>query len=240
MDCKTARLLIDFARPLASELEICEAERLQDHLADCPECGSLFRAERKVDDHLGQAMRTVSIPEGLSGRLMARVNRERARWYRRRVWLPTTAAAAALILIAVFLGLGSNKPLAGINLENLYQYYTHRNLSPEAVEDWFHKTYQIKIVAPPQFNYALLIHFDLANLEGRRVPFLLYSRDGQVARVFILSDKEFNLKAVEESIPTGYPAVQVFSSPDPKMIYVVIYTGEGLNRFLTKFQDSST
>ena len=68
MDCKTARLLLLFARPLPTELEASEAEALESHLADCPECGALAQAERQTDTCLGQAMRaTLNIVNYLNG-----------------------------------------------------------------------------------------------------------------------------------------------------------------------------
>jgi hypothetical protein len=239
MDCKTARLLFDFARPLSCELEKGEAERLQEHLADCSECSSLFRVERKVDEYFGQTMRTVAIPEGLANRLKTKVNLERRRWYRQRIWLPSAAVAIAVVLIGVFLGLRTSRPLPGVNLEKVYHDNISRNLSAQSVNEWFYDTYKVKTTAPPQFNYLCLIHRDLAQFEGKQVPLLVFFSDRELARVYILSAKDFDLKAIREAKPTGYP-VEVLPSNDPNLIYVVIFSGGQLDRFLTRSQDAST
>src|SRR5262245_10465360 len=101
MDCRNARLLLEFARPLTAELDAGEAEALQGHLADCPECGALAREERRLDEHLGRAVRDVPVPEGLRDRLLARLATERDAWFRR--WLLRAVGVAAGIALAVWL-----------------------------------------------------------------------------------------------------------------------------------------
>src|SRR5262245_47235500 len=98
MDCKSARLLMEFARPGSAELDAGEADALQQHLADCPDCAALAAAERRADEHIGRAIREVPLPEGLQKRLLKRLDDERTAWYLRRV---TRVAAAAILLFAV-------------------------------------------------------------------------------------------------------------------------------------------
>src|SRR5262245_36359440 len=99
MDCKTARLLLPFLRPLAPELDPNDAEDLRAHLAGCPECAALAAAEHRVDARLAQAMRDVPVPADLSARLLDRLHVQRRSWYRRRVIGPLTAAAAVLLAL---------------------------------------------------------------------------------------------------------------------------------------------
>src|SRR5437867_12201644 len=101
MDCRTARQLLEFARPRSLELEGSEAEALESHLADCPECGPLAQAERQIDDRVGRAMRAVVLPDGLRDRLLNGLRQDR-RLARRR-WFGRVAVAAT-ILLAVGLG----------------------------------------------------------------------------------------------------------------------------------------
>ena len=91
MDCKTARLLLDFARPLCPELDTADAEALHSHLAECPECGPFAAGERRIDGHFGRAVRDVPVPEHLRDRLVKRLAVERDAWYRRRL-LPAAPA----------------------------------------------------------------------------------------------------------------------------------------------------
>src|SRR5947209_5969151 len=50
MDCRTARLLLEFARPRAGELQGSDADALEGHLLACAECESLARLERLADE----------------------------------------------------------------------------------------------------------------------------------------------------------------------------------------------
>ena len=85
MDCKTARLLLNFTRIDSQDLEEDEAEALASHLAGCQDCGAVTRAEQKLDDHIGRAMRHVTVPDGLRDRLLLRLANQRDLWYRRWV-----------------------------------------------------------------------------------------------------------------------------------------------------------
>jgi hypothetical protein len=233
MDCKTARLLLEFARPLSPDLDSADAEGLHEHLADCPDCGPLYRAERSVEDHLARAMRAVPVPEGLEARLSDRLRRERRAWYRWRLWVPGgAAAAAAALLLAIFLGFGPHGTLPGVSLEELYHGLNNRaGATPAQIEDWFYSTYYVHTVVPPQFDYHFLAFYDLADFQGQRVPMLLFLRGQATARVYILSAKQFNLNAIQPA--PGYP-VELLPSDNPQFAYVVIYTSERLDWFFNK------
>src|SRR5262245_25872138 len=157
MDCRTARLLLDFVRPLAPELEAGEAEGLHDHLVDCPECRSIVHTERHLDDHIGQAVRAVPVPTDLQARILARLQRERKTWYRRRLWAPVTGAAAAVLLLAVWFGLGHHKPRVAPNLD-FHALNLQAGSRPDQVENWFKESQHLVTVVPPQFNYNYLDH----------------------------------------------------------------------------------
>src|SRR5262245_35355435 len=101
MDCKNARLLLEFARPAAAGLEGGEAAALENHLADCPECGPLAARERRLDDRLGRAERAVPVPENLRERLLNKLKVERDAWYRRTLWRLAGGLAAAAVLALV-------------------------------------------------------------------------------------------------------------------------------------------
>src|SRR5262249_43950502 len=110
MDCKNARLLLEFARPQCAELEATDAEALERHLADCPDCATLAQYERRLDERLGQAMRAVPVPQDLRKRLLNRLAVERDAWYRR--WLVRAAGlvgAAAAIGLVVWAGINWGK-----------------------------------------------------------------------------------------------------------------------------------
>jgi hypothetical protein len=236
MDCKTARLLLDFDRALpAPELEAGEAERLHEHLAECPVCRSAAQIERQVDEHLGRAVRAVPVPDGLRQRLLTRLESERQVWYRRRVWVPAAAAAAAVLLLAVWLGLGPGHPLPRPDVD-YHALNQQLGSPPERVQEWFAETYHVQTTVPPQLDYNFLAFYDLASFQGQRVPLLYFIRGEFTARVYVLSDRQFDLSDLKPEKMPGYPVVVLEDPRHPHVRYVVIYTSEQLDWFLDKHQ----
>jgi hypothetical protein len=245
MDCKNARLLLDFARPQGTELDTCEAEALESHLADCPECGCAAQNERRLDDHIGRAMRAVPVPEDLRGRLLRRLAVERDAWYRR--WLlrgaGAVAAAAAIVLLvwSWLLVKGSFPPTFDPSEVSV----DRSSVSPRAVEDWFRTTHGIKTVAPSDglFRYTKLTYYGMEELQGKRVPMLLFTaNDGHNlparAQVYIVTDKQFD--GLEELVNqprkiTGGYTVEVLRNQDrPDVYYVMVYTDGSREVFFKK------
>jgi hypothetical protein len=242
MDCKTARLLLHFTHPRTTELEADEAAALEGHLADCPQCGSLAQAERQADNRIGQAMRAVAVPEGLRTRLLAQLDAEREHWYRRRLLRVAglVAAAAALVLI-VWLGIKSKRPDSPDFTEATRQveFVQVGGPSPETIRDWFREERGVRTVPPADLDYALLTYYDLAPLQGQRVPLLLFAagKDGErvrTARVYILSDRQFDISNSSDQQEVGSGClVEMRPCPtDRHLAYLIVYTGGELKPFL--------
>jgi hypothetical protein len=202
MDCKHARLLVEMAHPIATELDARDAEELAAHLAQCPDCGPWADQEGRIDDHLGTAIRAVPVPADLQMRIKRRLSVERdARhisWIRR-------GAAAAVVLLAV--GLSSavywhQKPKP--DLDQFAHDVGSIVSSQELVESWFAER-KIKMIAPPRFDYSNLKSQGLVEFQGRSVPCLFFVYSGPQARfrgafaqVLVLSDRQFNLDEVRD------------------------------------------
>jgi hypothetical protein len=226
MDCKTARLLLDFARPLATELEEGDGEALANHLAECSACAAAQRAERQWDEPIGRAMRDVPVPPELRGRLLQRLAAQRDAWYRRRVFWPLVGAAAAACLLA--LGIHElNRPIE----PNLARLQGEINEAGDFAPRWLgaHENKE-----PPGFDAVWLTHSGLAHFQGKRVPLLEYRHGPDQAWVYVLTDRDFNLKALEAqgAGPSGRYSIRLLADPnDPGIAYVVIFTGPDLSPF---------
>jgi hypothetical protein len=234
MDCRTARLLLEFTGSRRSEIEPSELESLEDHLADCPQCRGYAESERALDEHIARAMRAVPLPEGLRGRLLDHLNAERRRSYRRQalVYAGGLSVAASLIVVAL---LWWNRPShrEGVNLETAWNANFWQNGSPpERVQEWFQERYHRQTVPPVGFNYNSLKFYDLVEFEGKRVPLLFFVRDGANARVYILSAKDFDFDNVIEA--PGYNINLIHHPTDNRFAYVAIYSSERLDWFLDK------
>ncbi|HYT95625.1 MAG TPA: zf-HC2 domain-containing protein, partial [Gemmataceae bacterium] len=154
MDCKDARLLLEFARPGDKELDHDEAEALRQHLADCPDCSAQAQAERRADEHIGLAMRAVPVPAGLRERVLQKLGPERVPWYRR--WPVRVAGAAAVLLLLGGLGYvwwWDDRP--AVDGRVICEQVDPPPRTRGAVEERF-KALNVTTVAPPQFNYELL------------------------------------------------------------------------------------
>jgi hypothetical protein len=248
MDCKTARLLLEFTGPRRpAELEAGDAAALESHLLGCPDCAGAARAERGADEVLGRAMRDVPVPAGLRTRLLTHLEAERDVRYRRRSqrWLGAGAAAAALVA-ALWLGFDSWRyhHRSQLVLENATRLLEQQcfNPTPENVELWFAQTERLATRAPGDFNYALLTYYDTADLQGQRVPLLLFTSGRFQARVYILSDRQFDLQkalAAPPVVASGCKAEVRLHPGDPHFAYLIVYTSETLEPF-TENQPTTT
>lgn len=230
MDCKTARLLLDFARPGATELDEGDGEALATHLAECSTCAIVQQHERRWDEPLGRAMRDVPVPPELRGRLLQCLAARRDAWYRRRVWPALAAAAAAALLI--WLGVGHLVRPLEPDLVRLHEEMNLAGTPAAAVTDWLQRHDGNE---PPDFNASLLTHSALVDFQGKRVPLLEYRQGAEQAWVYVLHDGDFNLKSLDGQLhgPSGRFSIAVLVHPDdPHTAYVVVYTGADLAPFL--------
>lgn len=197
MDCKTARLLLDFARPQARELEAEEAQALESHLDHCPECHSQARSERQFDEYLGKAIRQVEVPAGLRDQLLARLESARGDWHRQRFAHAArlcTAAAALLLLGWSGWYWVREHWVAPIDMQRVAE-----AISNDATEDPITRTErQLRALGadtrlPSYFDYHLLAGppslAELPGYPGRMVPSLLFMRNGRVAQVYLIPEK---------------------------------------------------
>jgi hypothetical protein len=239
MDCRTARLLLDFARPRLPELPADDADALEAHLASCPECESLARAERETDARLGAAMRAVPIPEELRQRILAGLEVQHGQW--QRLWVGRTVrglAAAAAILAIVWLGLlwysrGPREFDPAALQEDIFARYTSPDR--EKVQQWFQDYRRVKTSAPAGFNYACLKYYDLTECQGRQVPYLYFTRGDAEARVYVLDRDQFKLDDFKdgEILDSGGYHVQIVHD-DPDHAFVVVYKGDSLQPLLNE------
>jgi hypothetical protein len=227
MDCKTARLLLPFLNPRAEQLPAELAEALEAHANQCAACTLVLQNTGREDRLIAVAMKGVEIPEGLRGRLVAGLRRERAR--RRRTWPvrhPRWSAAAAVLLLCIggAFGYWWQKPLPPVDIaalagiSSLEGYEQVRLLLAE----------RGRREAPPgQFRYNLLISCGWERLQGKLVPRLVFEGNaGQVAEVFILNSKEFDLDATSSESSGGNANFEFRRYPNNNPeAYLVKYTG---------------
>ncbi len=238
MDCKTARLFLDYVRPRPAELPGDDAKALEGHLAACPECGAAARAERDADARLARAVQAVTVPEGLRDRLLGRLAAERRAWYRKRLRRAGVAALAAAVLLALGLWYLRPGPPPSPDLDQVTLDVSFQK-GPEQVESWFQNHYpQHAFLAPREIdqgtlNYELLTYYDVVSFQGKQVPMLLFVNGGQQARVYVVSGRGFTLPEGPDSRDSQGVKVQYQRAPaNPALGLIIIYT-DSLRPFLT-------
>lgn len=242
MDCNTARMLLDFARPHAPELDAAENALLEHHLAGCADCRELTQRERRFDEAVGKAMRAVEVPERLCSHLLNKLEAERNDYYRGWYGFAFRVAAAALVLIlgawAIFFW--HEHRLPEVNVVAVWDEANQAAFSPrtaDQVEQHF-RNLKASIVAPPGLNYLYLIDMQATEFQGENnVPLLTFLRNDEelgihgYARVRILSKEKFKLNNLprEDFADSAYPfKLQVRYQDGDPCAYLIVYTGDSL------------
>ena len=95
------------------------------------------------------------------------------------------------------------------------------------------------VAVPRQFDYRLLVHYTVAEFQGRAVAQLWFVQDNNSARVYILPAKQFDLDYLErqgQGVAQGsHVTVKLIRHPENRQIaYLVVYTGASLEPFLNR------
>jgi hypothetical protein len=206
MDCRTARLLLEFHRPRAGELPPEEAVELERHLACCADCDAAGRTAHRLDDYFGSAIRNVPLPDGLRERLLSRLSEQRGTALRRRLaWTARGLSVAAALLVGTLLWwhfTPSKLPQLDLAKLSSVDGEKHKLRSSESVTAWFHDRHNVSMIAPP-FDYDWLIECDMVDVQGVSVPRLVFYHDlgpdftPVRATVYVLKQEQFDLKALQ-------------------------------------------
>jgi hypothetical protein len=228
MDCQDIRSLLAFTRKGGDQIDPTERAAVQHHLDGCGDCAAAAQSEELLDAALGTAMRAVPIPAGGKARLLAKLAANRP-------WPWVKMAAAAAVLLA--LGWGGTawlmQPLPHIT-DNALQV---TDFEADKVEDWY-RLHGVDMVAWRQLDHTYLWTYDIVEIQGRRVPKLIFCRDVNgriaVAQVIVLRSTRFNTADLHDltGVNGKLSRVIIERSSDPDWVYVVGTTEGDLSAFL--------
>ncbi len=243
MDCKNARLLLEFDSPVTRELDDPEAGALDQHLEQCPDCFDYAQSNRLFDDSIGAAMVAVEIPKGLSEKIKTRLNARRDVWYRGFVFR-VGSAAAAILLIAFLAWNWKVSQRTGVPpvTEVQREYHKRQYASLEEINAWLKQVGGNFVTAPNQFDYANhFSSYEMVEFEGKLVPCLNFTRveesTSYYAKVYVLTDKQFDFDTIaEKETQSGFggPRVAILNQepPNSRIRFLTIFTGQDLDPFL--------
>jgi hypothetical protein len=252
MDCKTARLLLEYVRPRSAELDPAETGALEEHLSTCETCDQSARGERRADEAVGRAMRQVEVPDQLRNSILDRLKADRGD--RRRRWIAygmcSAAAVAALVLLAVGMGRWyGTRPAFPVEPMLIDPPHGRGPATSEEVKAAF-AARGVEATPPDDFNYSYLRLMLVSNIEGRQTPLLVFNNAGkpedgvlpQHALVFLISESQFDLNALPmkpqfgvDNYANEYKCVTgVQVNGDKRSGYVVYYTGDDWKKWLLR------
>jgi hypothetical protein len=231
MDCSTARFLATFAGPRAAELQGDEAEALAAHLADCPDCAALHQAERKIDERLGRAMRDVPLPPGLRERLVTNLAAERWASQRRKL-VRAFAGIAAAIALALGWYFWPQRPIS-LNLHVRHEKVNAElpSSAQEVVDHFAREGVALQMPTDINLNYNRLTYCGRGELEGQRVPLLIFQNGSATLRVYILDGKRFDLAPWAGNQLSGKVTLELRVSADGRFGWLFEYTSDSLRPF---------
>ncbi len=238
MDCETARLFLHFDRPGEHDLDGTEADELRAHLEQCSACNTQALSSRRLDAHLGRAMRAVEVPAGLKSRLLNRLAADRRAVQRR--WLGRGArvlAAAAVLLLLVWGGYSFYHPTrTRVDVQIIAHSLNVAGRNEESVDETLRRLPRTASVeglrfdpgTPSIFNYGFLTGapalVELPGYAGTMVPQLVFSDDKtHRAIVLVLDKRRFDLH--EEDVSEGYKyRLEVVHPDEGHFVYLVFCT----------------
>jgi hypothetical protein len=193
----------------------------------------------------------VPVPDGLRMRLAAKLDRERDAWYRRFIAtrvLPVGAAAAAVLLVVLAGWQWSISRLPVLDSDGLPVAFDERYQSTrEKVNEWIRQEMgDSRLEAPSQFDYYRLENYFVSELQGKRVPtlvFLANSGKGEPrsAWVYVLGSKSFDVSKIRGSnhpVSGMFHKAKLLENPDNSHVtYFVVYNSDRLESFFAKNND---
>ena len=181
------------------ELDMETMTAAQAHVSSCPECHGRVDGERRFRALLRQQPQAMAPPE-LRARLLglARLERRRAAM---RLWLGIPAAAAALVLVVVFLmtrGLAPgpaapmlvdalvDKHLAYAQIEGPAEFTSGE---PGAVAAWLRDRVGMRVPVPDYSHAGIrLVGARISETDEQKLAYLLYEKGHMLMSVFMLPD----------------------------------------------------
>jgi len=246
MDCDNARLYLPYLTPGGKDLDGAEADELRAHLEQCSACNALAMNARRLDQHLGRAMRAVEVPVGMKPRILERLGGDRGGFKRRLRQRISWVAAVAASLLVTFLAYGywTRQRLKDIDPAYLVQSASVGGHNQEEANKALVRLGAQKLA--PNYNYAYLFGepalAEPPGHEGRKVPQFTFIRqpvtltqarkEPEVAIVYAFPKGQYDVGRPGPADSNYRYKVAVRTQDDPTCDYLILYNGKDYNWLL--------
>ncbi|MBM3983363.1 MAG: DUF3379 domain-containing protein [Planctomycetes bacterium] len=233
MECRDAQFYLRLRRHAADELGPDVTGTLDSHLATCAACAADARAALSFDRALTAAMRSVPVPSGLREKLFTQAAAKQGAVLRGKLYRAGGLVAAGLLVLGIGFGVFSNsRP----KVDSQVLIDIASNQSEQAVSR-FLVANKLPDHLPMPFDYDLLMHFDMGEYQGQKVPVIVFrspNGDNGFAKVYIFkSDSRFDLRGLQDAQGSQARAqVLVGQGAYRGATYVFVHTGRDLQPFL--------
>jgi hypothetical protein len=233
MDCNAARALLPLATHAPDAPSGPEAAALRDHLATCSECDALFRAEMRLDAHLGRAMRNVPVPTTLKQQILTRLENQRWRDCRQRLWKTThgLVAAAALLLALGAVWWWFSLPRTSFDGQESHVAFnitrpTNQEAASTALQQLGYDDCGPEFV---RYEYCISVgDGDLPGYPSQRAPRLVFVGPGEHAIIIGVDTRRYKVQPAEFA-EKGYKYRGEVLHTGSRWAYLILYTGENWN-----------
>jgi hypothetical protein len=230
MTCRDAQFYLRLRRESADELGETAAD-LDRHLVTCADCAAEARAETSFDRALGTAMRTVAVPVGLRGQLLANLTATRSSLVRQKAVRSVALAASLLLTVGLAFGVFSASRPKLDTTELVLNTDDRLQSSEEATRRWLDEQ-KLPTSMPKPFNFDLYLMHGKETVQGRDVPVVVFREPNGpgFAKVYLFSKGGlFDLKGIQDAQASHSRAMVIET---PAVVYVIVFTGQRLEPFL--------
>ncbi len=236
MNCHDALLLLEFARPGATELEAADIAALETHLADCPACAAFARQERQSHDRLANAMAIAPMPSSKVTQLQNQLSRQRRRSQLRSVLIGASCFAFAWALWWAIPGPPFDPYAMLASAEGQFG-------NSDVAQTWL-TAQNSRFQYPAQFRKNYLLAYARHDFYGVSAPVLTFVHGNSMARVAVLTPKQFrNLPEFQagQVAENSSGRIHILRDPNwPDVVYVVEVINGSIEPFLVEEKFSAT
>lgn len=231
MRCETARTILELNLPRLGEADWRDLDAVEAHLKTCPQCHAWWSLRSREDNRLAREIRAVPVPRHLAANLAGRLPMDK-RVPGSKKLMAALAAASLLALAGVGYWLRpAASPLDADAVARLLETSaavdgptSHERM--EQLVDSFSRLGET-VRLPESLNYLQAVSHGITELQGRKVPQILFQTEEggnrNLVRLLVLDSRKFDLSqySVEQNAGLNRQVELVPDSEDGRFFFLL-------------------